>query len=154
VTDPHTAPGVIARLKPGIAKQAALAELERLRPALAESYPQGKREFRFGLDILGESDVEKHRQSFVLLCGAVGLLVLIACLNVANLIVARSVARESEFAVRSALGAARKRLVLHVLIEILVLGFAGGALGTLLALAGKQNTGGLGSDALSDRQAQ
>jgi putative ABC transport system permease protein len=129
----RTARNVIARLKPGVTRKAALAELERLRPALMTNRP-----FRFAADVLGSTDVEKYRASFLMLCGAVGLLVLIACLNVANLIVARSVARETEFAVRGALGASRGRLIRQVLVESMVLAGAGGALGIALAFAGNK----------------
>ena len=137
--DPRTtARGVVARLKPGISAQAAQAELERMRPALAQQYPEAKRNFRIQLDVLGERDAVKYHAAFLMLCGAVAMLVLIACLNVANLVIARSVAREGEFAVRSALGAARRRLVRQVMVESFVLAALGGCLGAMLSFAGNR----------------
>jgi putative ABC transport system permease protein len=139
ITDPRTtARGVIARLKPGVPREAALAELERMRPALAQSYPESQRTFRFRVDPLGQNETERYRTAFMTLCAAVGLLALIACLNVANLIIARSVSRESEFAVRSALGAARTRLMRQVFIESLSLAAAGGVFGIALAWLGNR----------------
>ncbi|HKD05499.1 MAG TPA: ABC transporter permease [Bryobacteraceae bacterium] len=135
--DPRTtARGIVARLKPGVTARSAQAELERMRPALARQYPESKRNFHIEVAQLGERDTVRYRSAFLTLCGAVGLLMLIACLNVANLVVARSVAREGEFAVRSALGANRGRLVRQVLVESLVLASVGGAIGLMLAWAG------------------
>ena len=137
--DPRTtARGVVARLMPGISARAAQAELERMRPALAQQYPEAKRNFRIQLDVLGERDAVKYRAAFLMLCGAVAMLVLIACLNVANLVIARSVAREGEFAVRSALGAARRRLLQQVMVESFVLAALGGLLGAMLSVAGNR----------------
>jgi putative ABC transport system permease protein len=137
--DPRTtARGVIARLRPGVSARAAQAEMERMQPALAQQYPEAKRNFRIQLNVPGEQDAVKYRAAFLMLCGAVGMLVLIACLNVANLVIARSVAREGEFAVRSALGAARRRLVRQVMVESLVLALLGGSLGALLSVAGNR----------------
>jgi predicted permease len=139
VTDPlKTQRNLIGRLKPGVTVQQAQAELERMLPSLALSYPEARRHFRIRLDALSERDVRKYRAAFLMLCGAVGLLVLIACLNVANLVIARSVAREGEFAVRSALGAGRTRLMRQVMVESFVLAAAGGLLGVGLAYAGNR----------------
>jgi putative ABC transport system permease protein len=139
ITDPRTtARGVIARLKQGISLEAALAELERLRPVLAQQYPEAHRNFQFRLDLLGQRDTQGYRKAFLILSVAVGLLALIACLNVANLIISRSMARESEFAIRSALGAARRRLMRQVLVESLTLAAAGGALGIIFAWIGNR----------------
>ncbi|HZL56207.1 MAG TPA: ABC transporter permease, partial [Bryobacteraceae bacterium] len=137
--DPRTTSrGVVARLKTGVTAQAAQAELERMRPALARQYPEAKRNFRIEVNPLGDRDAVKYRGAFLILCGAAGMLVLIACLNVANLVIARSVSREGEFAIRSALGAARGRLVRQVMIESLVLAVIGGTVGVLLAWAGNR----------------
>jgi putative ABC transport system permease protein len=139
VTDPlKTQRNIIGRLKPGVTMQAAQAELNRMLPSLALSYPEARRNFRIRLESLSERDVQKYRAAFLMLCGAVGLLVLIACLNVANLVIARSVAREGEFAVRSALGAGRKRLMRQVMVESLVLAALGGLMGVLFAYAGNR----------------
>src|SRR5581483_10668796 len=123
-------------LKRGISLKAALAELERLRPALARQHPEELRNFHFRLDLLGQRDTQSYRKAFLILLVAVGLLALIACLNVANLIISRSMARESEFAIRSALGAARRRLMRQVFVESLTLAAAGGALGIVFAWIG------------------
>jgi putative ABC transport system permease protein len=139
ITNPRTtARGVIARLKHGIPLEAALAELERLRPALAQQYPEAHRNFQFRLDLLGQRDTQTYRKAFLILSVAVGLLALIACLNVANLIISRSMARESEFAIRSALGAARRRLMRQVFVESLTLAAAGGVMGIIFAWIGNR----------------
>ncbi len=139
ITDPRTtARGVVARLKHGVSVQTALSELEKLRPPLARNYPEGQRNFQFRLDLIGQRDTERYHTAFLLLSVSVGLLALIACLNVANLMVARSVSRESEFAIRSALGAARGRLMRQVFVESLTLAAAGGALGILFAWIGNR----------------
>jgi predicted permease len=139
ITDPRTtARGAIARLKHGVSLEAALAELERLRPALAQQYPEADRNFHFRLDLLGQRETQRYRTAFLILFVAVGLLALITCLNVANLIISRSIARESEFAVRSALGAARRRLMRQVFVESLTLAVAGGALGIVFVWIGNR----------------
>ncbi|MES1262033.1 MAG: ADOP family duplicated permease, partial [Acidobacteriota bacterium] len=136
-SDPENRVNVIARLKKGVTLQAAQAEMNRMLPALVQSYPEARRHIRVELAPLDQRD-SKTWSAFVMLCGAVGLLVLIACLNVANLVIARSAAREVEFAVRSALGASRQRLVRQVLAESFVVAAAGGAIGLALAWAGNR----------------
>lgn len=138
VTDPFTYASTVARLKPGVSEQAALAELERLWPALAKQYPESKRDWRLQMEGIAGRDTKDHRRAFQLLFSAVGFLVLIACLNVANLLLARSSAREEEFSIRSALGAGRRRLIRQVITESLVLALIGGSLGLLLAYAGNR----------------
>lgn len=128
--------GVIARLRPGVSAEQATAEIERLRPSLALAYPQGRRNWRMQLDEFATSETRDYRKAFLLLFGAVGLLMLIGCLNVANLLLARSSARESEFATRSALGAGRGRLMRQVLTESLLLALLGGLGGLLLSWGG------------------
>ncbi|MEJ7609250.1 MAG: hypothetical protein WKF37_24000, partial [Bryobacteraceae bacterium] len=72
MTDPRTtARGAIARLKHGISREAALAELERMQPALAKQYPEAQRNFRFRLDLLGQRDTEAYRTAFFILLGLV-----------------------------------------------------------------------------------
>lgn len=139
ITDPRTtARGVVARLKHGVSLQAAQSELERLRPAVTQQYPEAQRNFQFRLDLLGQRDTQRYRTAFLILLVAVGLLALTACLNVANLMVSRSVAREREFAIRSALGAARMRLIRQVFVESLTLAAVGGALGIIFAWMGNR----------------
>ena len=86
----------------------------------------------------GERDTDAYRTAFFFLLAAVGLLALTACLNVASLIIARSMPRETEFAIRSALGAARGRMMRQVFVESLTLAAAGGALGIVLAWGGNR----------------
>ena len=139
ITDPRTtARGVVGRLKHGVSVEAALSELEKLRPALAQHYPEAQRNFQFRLDRLGQGDTQRYRTAFLILSVAVGLLALIACLNVANLMVSRSLSRETEFAIRSALGATRGRLMHQVFVESLTLAAAGGALGIVFTWIGNR----------------
>ena len=139
ITNPRTtARGVVARLKHGISIDAAQSELERLAPALTQQYPEAQRNVRFRLDVFGQQDTQRYRTAFLVLLAAVGLLALTACLNVANLMVSRSVAREGEFAIRSALGAARTRLIRQVFAESLTLAAAGGVLGIIFASVGNR----------------
>jgi hypothetical protein len=133
-----TARGVVARLKAGISMETARAELERLRPALAQLHPESKRNFHIEMARLGEQDAAQYRSGFRLLCGAAGMLVLIASLNVAALMLARNVTRQGEFAVRSALGAAGWRLGRQAMAESLVLAAAGGVWGVWIAWAGNR----------------
>ncbi len=137
VTSPaETSVQVTARLRSGVSMEDAERELEALRPALARLYPESDRHWRTKLENAATRETEGYREAFVLLFAAVGVLVLIGCLNVANLLLARSVARTAEFATRTALGAPRARLFRQVLTESLTLAFAGGALGLLISLAG------------------
>jgi predicted permease len=139
VTDAGTATrGVVARLKPGVPLESARAELERLRPALAQLLPESKRNFHIEMARVGEQDAAPYRYGFLLLCGAAGTLALIASLNMAALMLARNVTREGEFAIRSALGAARWRLVRHAMAESLLLAGGGGLCGICLAWAGNR----------------
>ncbi len=137
VPEPGTKVSTIARLRPGVTLRTAQAELNRILPALLQSYPESRRHIRIELKPFVERD-EKMYSAFVMLCGAVGLLVLIGCLNVANLVIARSAKREVEFAVRSALGATRERLIRQILTESAVIAVFGGVTGIALAWAGNR----------------
>ena len=123
---------VIARLKPGVAVEQAQSELNGVTARIEQTFPAQK---GFGAYVVG-----LHRQivgdiepSLMVLLGAVGFILLIACANLGNLILGRTAARRKELAIRTALGAGRWRLVRQMITETFVLALGGGALGLLLA---------------------
>jgi len=129
--------GVLARLKPGVTLAQAQTELALIGRALAKQYPDTN-EGRIFIGNTMRANIGDIGPTLWLLLGAVSLVLLIACANVANLLLARAVSREREFAMRSALGARRGRLAQQCLTESAVLGFSGGALGILFASVGIQ----------------
>jgi putative ABC transport system permease protein len=125
---------VIGRLKPGVSMDAARADLKRVAAGLAEAYPKDDAGIGFRLDPSSTwiASASTRRALWVLL-GAVTFLLMIGCLNIANLLLARGTARQREIAVRTALGAGRARLVRFVMMESLLLSGFGAALGVALA---------------------
>ena len=128
---------MLGRLKPGVSIQQAEADLTVIAHRRAKSHPQDyPQQFTVQARKLGDSVVGRLEATLYMVLAAVGLLLLIACSNVANLMLARATVREKEFALRATLGAGRARIVQLLVVESLVLAMAGAALGIFLAWAG------------------
>ncbi len=123
----------VGRLKPDVSFQQARADMDALGQHLAEAYPDADKGTGITMLPLMQNMVGEIKPFLLVLLAAVGFVLLISCVNVANLLLARSTARVHEFAIRAALGANRGRVVRQLLTECILLGVAGGGLGVLLA---------------------
>jgi putative ABC transport system permease protein len=132
----HSDAYALGRLKPGVTATAAQVQMTAIAQRLEQQYPKINTGIGVSAHPLREYLAGQARPQLLLLLGAVGMVLLIACVNVANMLLSRSFAREREMAIRTALGATRIQLIRQLLAESLVLAAAGGVMGTLLGLWG------------------
>ena len=130
--------GAIGRLKPGVTIEQARADMQRVTSNLAAAYPDADKNIGAALFPFRQYNLSSVQSSLFVLFGAVAFVLLIACVNVANLLLARSTRRAHEFAIRSALGAGQSRIVRQLLVESSLVAAIGGACGLALAAIGTQ----------------
>ena len=135
-TDPNIFFQVAGRLRPGVTLAQARAQLKLGAAQYHREFPKTDPREEFHIEPLRDSIVGDARKSLLVMLGAVSLVLLIACSNVANLLLVRATARKREFAIRCALGAARSRIIRQLLTESVLLAVAGGVLGMVLGFAG------------------
>jgi putative ABC transport system permease protein len=123
----------VARLKPGVTVEQARTDLDTISRQLALEYPKSNQNWGAGITLLRDHVIGNARTAILILLGAVAFVLLIACSNVANLLLVRAAGRQKEFAIRTALGAPRADIVRRMLTESMLLAAVGAALGILLA---------------------
>lgn len=124
---------VIGRLRPDVSQRQAAADMDAIAVRLAAAFPSTNKEYRVSVHPLRDEIVGNVRSAMLMLLGAVGFVLLIVCVNIANLVLTRAMSRTRETAIRTALGAGRFRLVRGVLVESLVVAIAGGIGGLMIA---------------------
>lgn len=125
---------MVGRLRPQVSYEQAQSELDVLMRRFARDYPDSNRGFGVRLVEMGRMDEERAGPAIPIMVVTVAMVLVLACANVANLLLARGVSRHRELAVRAAIGASRMRIARQLLIEAMLLALAGGAAGTLLAM--------------------